>query len=132
METILDISEVHGFKMDEGKLWQCTYDGFTITTDKQQIKLGIDNGQSCCESWGYFMTNDNIQEFVGAGLISVDIVNECLEKDKAPDLYEGGVMFVNIETTKGTLQFTAYNDHNGYYGHEAVVASDQLNHSETL
>ena len=41
-------------------------------------------------------------------------------------------MFVNLETNKGTLQFVAYNEHSGYYGHEAKVQCTQLMHSETL
>ncbi len=35
-------------------------------------------------------------------------------------------MFVNLETNKGTLQFVAYNEHNGHYGHEAKVTCKQL------
>ena len=34
-------------------------------------------------------------------------------------------MFVNINTSNGALQFAAYNEHNGYYGHEAVVISEK-------
>jgi len=30
------------------------------------------------------------------------------------------------------LQFVAYNCHNGYYGHDALVQSEQLNYSECL
>jgi tRNA(Ile2) C34 agmatinyltransferase TiaS len=46
--------------------------------------------------------------------------------------FEGGVMFVNIETNEGTLQFVAYNEHNGYYGHIAKVQSMQLSHEVVL
>ncbi|MEL3959481.1 hypothetical protein NST17_20225 [Caldifermentibacillus hisashii] len=41
-------------------------------------------------------------------------------------------MFVDIITSNGTLQFVAYNEHNGYYGHEAKVISTQIEHSEFL
>ena len=109
------------------------YDGFIISLDNgESIKMGISNDQSCCENWGYFMTNDNQSEFIGAKVLSVHIVDECLNVEKAPDIYEGGVMFVNIETDRGTLQFTAYNEHNGYYSHEAVVVSGFINESEYL
>ena len=47
-------------------------------------------------------------------------------------LDSGGAMFVNLETSEGLLQFVAYNAHNGYYGHEAVLVSKQLNHEERL
>lgn len=109
------------------------YDGFVITLDSgKSIKMGVSNGQSCCENWGYFMTNDDVSEFIGAQVLAVNIVDGCLNVEKAQDLYEGEAMFVNIETTKGTLQFTAYNEHNGYYSHEAVVISEFLTASESL
>ncbi len=41
-------------------------------------------------------------------------------------------MFVNLETNVGLLQFVAYNSHNGYYGHDAVLVSKQLNLTEAL
>lgn len=128
-EKILRIEETSFPDKDRDYI---SYDGFIIITDKQSIKLGIDNGQSCCENWGYFMTNDDLGEFIGAEVMGVSIVDECLKKEKAPDIYEGGVMFVNIETSNGTLQFTAFNSHNGYYGHTALVVSEQLVHEERL
>lgn len=128
MEKILRFEET---TFETEKDWG-SYDGFVVITDKQSIKLGISNGQSCCENFGYFMTNDNLDDFIGATVLGVTIVDEYLNKEKLPELYEGGAMFVNIETSAGTLQFTAYNEHNGYYGHDAVVVSCQLNHSEYL
>jgi len=130
MEKILRIEKDVTFKIGES-CWG-GYDGFEVVTDDQTIRVGITNEQSCCENWGYFMTNDDPSEFIGANLISVDIVDTCLVKDKAPALYEGDAMFVNFETSAGTLQFVAYNAHNGYYGHEAVVVSKQLEHSVSL
>lgn len=111
------------------------YDGFTIQTDTQTIKLGIDNGQSCCENWGYFMSNDNVNEFIDADFLGIEIVDSALNPVKFKEevrLYEGDAMFVNINTSKGVLQFVAYNEHNGYYSHEAVVISRDLNHNEHL
>ncbi len=125
METILKIEET----TFDGK------DGFVITTNKQSIKLGIDNEQDCCENWGYFMSEDNVSDFIGSNLIDVSITDTLLKPNEGfnvDEIYEGGVMFVNIETNKGLLQFVAYNEHNGYYGHEACVISSQLTQSETL
>lgn len=117
MEKILKIEETSF----DGK------DGFVITTDQQEIKLGIDNGQYCCENWGYFMSEDDLSEFIGANLISVKVVDTALKKwEEIEDMYEGEAMFVNIETSNGLLQFVAYNEHNGYYGHEACVISKQV------
>ncbi|MDD4374209.1 MAG: hypothetical protein PHG67_09855 [Bacteroidales bacterium] len=117
MEKILKIEETSF----NGK------EGFVITTDQQEIKLGIDNGQCCCENWGYFMSEDDLSEFIGTNLISVKIVDTALKNwEEIEDMYEGNAMFVNIETSNGLLQFVAYNEHNGYYGHEACVISKQV------
>lgn len=132
MEKILRIEETE-FKVDE-RSWG-TFEGFQIITNIQTIKIGISSGQSCCERFGMIITNDNISEFEGSVFKSISIVDEVLENKKIEEieyLDSGGAMFVNIETNKGLLQFVAYNSHNGYYGHEAVLISKQLNHYESL
>lgn len=137
MEKILRIEET-SFKKEPKNY--SSFVGYQVITDKQTIRLGIDDGQSCCERSGYFWCNDKPEDFVGAKLRSISITDKALNeaKMKENDLnpneqyFEGGVMFVNIDTTKGLLQFVAYNCHNGYYGHEAVVISNQLNKEETL
>lgn len=109
------------------------YDGFVVALDDgNDINLGISNGQSCCENWGYFLTNDQPQDFIGAEVLEVKVVDACLNVEKVPKLYEGGAMFVNVETDRGTLQFTAYNAHNGYYSHEAVFVHNGVTNSEYL
>lgn len=136
METILKIEIV----TEELNGWSKS-SGYAITTDKQVIKMLIDDYQSCCESWGYFMSEDDIQRFVGSQLLDISITDIALNsqameshnlKGERPYVYEGGVMFVNISTDRGLLQFVAYNEHNGYYGHDAKVISEQLNHEECL
>jgi len=132
MEKILRIEETN-FKTKE-KSWG-GYDGFQIITDKQTIQIGISDGQCCCESFGCLITNDDTTEFIGAKLKSIAIVDTALNNKKIEELEyldSGGAMFVNLETSKGLLQFVAYNGHNGYYGHEAVLVSKQLNHEESL
>lgn len=131
MEKILRIEETN-FKTKKND-WN-SYEGFQIVTDKQTIKLGISDGQSCCERSGYFMSEDNFSEFIGANLIDLAITNTCLNTKKLEEeeLYEPDLMFVNLNTDKGLLQFVAYNSHNGYYGHSAVVVSEQLSHEEVL
>lgn len=111
-------------------------EGFKIITSEQEILLSIDNLQDCCENWGYFWCNDDPQEFVGAKVLEVTLTDTALNtkkvNDEADELDAGGIMFVNIVTDAGVLQFTAYNSHNGYYGHEARVSCRQLTHSERL
>ena len=42
-------------------------------------------------------------------------------------------MFLTFKTSNGTLQFAVYNDHNGYYGHQALIRiNDEIVESETL
>lgn len=131
-EKILEIKQVDTWSPD-GKKYS-TYEGFKITTDKQEIILAIADGQGCCEQWGYFMSNDNFEDFVGADLLDIKIVDSCLNVERLKEICEGvtDVMFVNVETSKGLLQFTAYNSHNGYYGHDAIVSSTQLKYETIL
>jgi hypothetical protein len=108
----------------------CVGEGFRVITTEQSIDLTINSFHQCCEEWGYFWCQDNPNDFIGASLVCIDVVDDCLNKKMLPKygLDEGGMMCVNIETDRGTLQFVAYNAHNGYYGHEAKVVSKSLNH----
>ena len=130
METILSIEEYDVMGYD--------YSGYVIATDKQKIKLLIDNYQQCCETTGYFLSEENVSDFIGSKLFGIKITDTelkegLLEKNELDeDYFEGGIMFVDIDTSNGTLQFIAYNEHNGYYGHEAKVVSEQLNHTGYL
>lgn len=112
MEKILRIEEI------SGQYGCMTQEGYAIVTDKQTIKLLIDNHQDCCEDWGYFMSEDNFESFIGAKILEI----EC-------GVDNGDIMFVNIVTDKDVLQFVAYKCHNGYYGHGA---SEQLKHETCL
>lgn len=107
-------------------------EGYRIVTTRQTIELVIDNMQSCCENWGYFWSNDNPQDFIGAFVRAIYVTDTALHAHKVPHIYEGDVMFVNIDTNQGLLQFVAYNEHNGYYGHTAKVVSTQLQHEKNL
>lgn len=127
-EKIIDIQEVSNEKFNG---CDCG-DGYRITTDKQSVKLLISNDKCCCEYWGYFMSEDNLSRFIGAELLDISLTDTELNTKNHVDIYEGDVMFVNLNTSEGLLQFVAYNDHNGYYGHSACVISEQLNHETTL
>ena len=131
MEKILKIEE-GSFEIKN--CWQ-EFDGYQITTDQQVIKIGITNMVQCCEEFGCIITNDEIEDFIGAELIGISITDDALNNKRIKeleDLYEGGAMFVNLETNKGLLQFVAYNSHYGYYGHDAVLVSKQMCHSEDI
>ena len=95
--------------------------------DGSKMKF-VDEGQSCCES-RYMLTDDDLAGYVGAKFLGADI------KD-APNMeYEYGeheVQFLEVQTDRGVFTMASHNEHNGYYGHEAVVQSTQLNHFEIL
>lgn len=138
IERILQIREVQSYDPDTRTVKESNtyyaYDGYEIETNHQKIFIGIDNYQACCENWGYFMSEDDISYYKNAKLLSIKITDTALNKEKyeANEGYEGDVMFVDVETDVGVLQFVAYNWHNGYYGHSAVVRSKQLTYDVGL
>jgi len=101
-------------------------DGYKVTTKDHAFLVLIDNGQSCCESWGYMASEDKLDDFIGADLREVTLTDTALNTMKMDDVYigDGGIQFVNFETSRGTLQLAVYNGHNGYYGHGIIVAID--------
>lgn len=140
-ETITAIREVHnveqgsvgaggGFMNLVGALFGGSkYDGYEVVTTEQTIQILIDNGQSCCEEWGYLASDDNLNQFVGASLLDLTVVDEGLNErmvGRSDDLEDGGIVFVNLKTDRGVLQLACYNAHNGYYGHEVHIISREM------
>lgn len=115
-----------------------SYDGYQIKTDEHEFNILIDNGQSCCESWGYFSSEDDFEEFIGKELKEVNLTDVALNKKKAEesdyyDCDEGGIQFVDFVFYGRVLQFAVYNAHNGYYGHGIIFAKDaEVFHQDTL
>ena len=134
IETILKIEKAV-FKRSEETYGN--YDGCIITTDKQVIKTGVEDGQWCCENYGVMTSEDDLNDYMGSQLLSIHLVDTELNKKKWVDKFgnyddEVSAMFINIETSNGTFQIVLYNEHNGYYGHEAYIESKQLNEIEGL
>ena len=129
-EKILSIQEVIDDEHEIG------WSGYVITTDAQRIEISITNYQDCCEQWGYAMSEDDTDYYIGAQFLDIKVVTKDLAKkslsEHADYLDEGDAMFVDVETSKGVLQFVLYNSHNGYYSHSARVVSTQLQVEESL
>lgn len=107
--------------------------GFDIHTCKQVIKLRIDMEPSCCETTGFFMSEDDLYPFIDSALLKVTVTDTALKTHEVIDGVESDmVMFVTFETDRGAFQFVAYNIHNGYYGHTASIECEQLNESRCL
>jgi len=134
-ETIKSIKEVFNFKpnVERFKKWE-SFQGFEIETDKQKIYVLVEDQKNCCESWGHISTPDDLNEFLGERLTKIEIVDEvlCNKTLESFDFYDGSAIFVNFQTDKGLFQLTVYNSHNGYYGHRAVVISEQVSEDKIL
>lgn len=136
-EIIEKIEEVDDYNMQDHDKYPTHGDGYKITTNEQEILIVVDNSSSCCEQWGYFSSEDNLKDFVGAEINNINLVDTALnvkamEKEIPYGVDCGDTMFVNIETNKGTLQLAVYNSHNGYYGHTAYLKSKQLTETRGL
>lgn len=112
-----------------------TYDGYRITTDKQNIYIVIQNLQNCCEVWGYMSSDDDLGYYEQAELNGVSwTVNQQTKQfmldtlfgDNGEDIDEGEAQFVDINTSRGVLTIALYNKHNGYYGHKFIIRSQTL------
>lgn len=127
-EVILNIEE-NGFVVrypDGLYKWNDSYDGYVVTTNKRQIKVGVQSGQCCCENYGYVCSEDDYKQFLNSTLLAVNVVDQAMNKKTDIDYYCGGIVFVDFETTNGLFQLAVYNSHNGYYGHTGLVLSDDV------
>lgn len=126
MEKIIKI-EKRSFWYKSQFLPRLEADGYCIETDRRNIYFGINNCQQCCEYWGYLTSEDDLSRFEGAVLFEISSSNTAMKtvemKLKDDNITSSDLVFINVLTNKGVLQFTAYNEHNGYYGHDVVCFS---------
>lgn len=114
------------------------FDGYKIVTYKNIYMVLIENGQCCCEDWGYFSSNDDIQSYVGKELSEVRLTDVARNIKKIEELdlssmynhsflcEAGDIIFVDFVMTDGNvLQLAVYNAHNGFYGHDILVLKNQ-------
>ena len=115
-----------------------SFDGYEVKTENATYRILIENEQNYCESWGYFSSDDNYEDFIGKDLVDVSLTDTALNQQKVQESGwyedEGGIQFVDFKFSDGSvLQFAVYNAHNGYYGHSIYVIKDEeILHSDTL
>lgn len=83
-----------------------------------------DEAQYCCET-RYMHTHDDLNDYVGARLLGVEIKEVDPVADEWNENTEWGVhdvQFLEIQTSAGALTMVTHNEHNGYYGGFNVVA----------
>lgn len=125
MSKILEIKEVDNISIKSSS-WHTYYEGYIVKTEDKEYKVLISNSQSCCESFGYLQSEDDLAEFIGAELFSVQTTDVALVKEDVEYGYgNGDIMFVDFNTNKGTFQLAVYNAHNGYYGHGIIITTDE-------
>lgn len=128
-EKIISIEEISGkFAVHRnGVFEEC--DGYAVTTESHTYSIIIENGQNCCENWGYFSAGGEFSDFIGKKLVKLRIQStESAESFRELDRMEiesSSAEFVDFIVDDGmVLQFTVYNEHNGYYGHDIYVLKD--------
>ena len=105
------------------------FEGYEIKTDKHTYALLITSGAECCEDFGYFSRPDDIEDFIGAELLKIEIVrSDCSveEVESHSQVFQADeVQLVNFVTNLGVFQLAVYNVHDGWYGHEVTFVEDK-------
>lgn len=93
------------------------------------LSFAIDSHQHCCEDSGYFISQDSgdFERFIGAKILNINVsydsddYTELRVTENANTICVSDCVYVTVYTDKGDFQFTAYNVHNGYYGHNVKI-----------
>lgn len=103
---------------------------------EEEYIIQISGKQNCCEIWGSFLSEDDLSRYIGTELLDIYFTDTTLNNEYISKIatYKDSfdchnIQFVNFKTSKGTFQFTVYNCHNGYYGHDVTVMRNEY---ETL
>lgn len=103
-----------------------SWDAKVNFVDDNDVFVGYDMGQSCCEHAGWFIA-DNVQPYAYSGeyvseapsnLDAYSFDKDFFEEIASSDLDEGGqVAFRLVAAGQKDLYLHLFNCHNGYYGH---------------
>lgn len=98
-------------------------DGYSIWTTVMLIEFWISNERQCCESWGYFSSDDDLSRFIGKEIDRIELDSEKCGSYEIPEdaksLDCGGIRFITVHLADGdSFQLAVYNAHNGFYGHD--------------
>lgn len=100
-------------------------DGALVFTFQDDTTLEVyDGGRSCCES-RWMHTDDDLDAFVGATLVGIDVREGPTKEGEYGDMDES--LFLVVRTSKGDFTVVTYNSHNGYYGGFWLCASTDPN-----
>lgn len=94
--------------------------------DKNDIFVGYDTGQDCCEDAGWFIADkitpysysDDEEQKITPDVECYDFDADFFEAVESSDLDSGGmVAFKLVASGRPDLYLHLFNAHNGYYGH---------------
>ena len=112
---------LEAYNLVEGKIIDRVWkdgDAIVIESDGNVVEF-FDDGQCCCEN-RYITCDDDLEQYAGAKLLSVETRDGPEEEDKYGDSHE--TQFLKFVTDKGDITACTHNEHNGYYGGFSVVA----------
>lgn len=97
--------------------------------DKNNVLVGFDYSQCCCEDFGYFYSNDKLTE-VEYSEVELDpyfFDETFVEYPDTSSHDESKVMFklIKRKNDKNPIYLTLYNIHNGYYSHGFEMSKDK-------
>ncbi len=98
-------------------------DGKTNFVDDKNVFVGFDNGQSCCESFGWSLTRklptkleESQNEIDPEGFnFDTGFFEETVPEGESLDC--GGVATFRLTRGEEEIFLTLWNSHNGYYSH---------------
>lgn len=97
-------------------------DGKINFVDDNNVLVGFDYGQCCCESFGYSITREIPSECSDECLPESDLDGYQFDRDFFQEGDEsefdwGGSVTFKLDKDGDSVFLTLYNSHNGYYSH---------------
>jgi len=94
--------------------------------DDNNVFVGFDNEQYCCENFGWFFSDkpeNGDVEGIKPNLEGYNFDTEYFHSHWSEHFEEGGIVaFRLVNESNDELFLHLYNHHNGYYGHGFVFA----------
>ena len=113
-ETVKTLKAALGKKITAIELKAGDPEALLLTFEDESRISVEDDAQSCCER-RYMTTDDDLQQFVGATLESMEIA-EGPSTSKDEWMEEHDTQFLRVYTSEGVLTMVTHVEHNGYYG----------------
>ena len=94
-------------------------DELEIRFESGQTMTIWDGGDRDCGEYRYMSTSDDLQQFVGAAFLGLevrDVETQVLSRDDDDPGPAIECQFLVVQTDRGNITFENYNEHSGYYG----------------